>query len=349
MNSLSPPALARQALIVIVLVLVALPSQARRADEVYLLNGDRVTCDIKQLSRGRLRVKTDAMDTVYIDWDLIDRIATTKLMQVEMLDGQRRLGELGGVESRELLVIDDGETLSLPMAEVVNINRIKIDESFLDRLGGSLSAGVNYQQSSDVSASSVSGNVRYREEKFEITSSLSINNTTQAAAEGDRLRADLNGAYRRLLENRWFWTGFGSLERNDELGIDLRTLVGAGIGRFILQSNQRSWSVTAGVTGSVEDRAGQSGKLRGELLMSTDFQLFRFQTPKIDLTTSAKVYPSLSEDDRVRGNFDIKLRQELIVDLFWELSYFYTFDTKPPAAATSRSDTGIVTSLGYTF
>jgi hypothetical protein len=349
MKSLSLATLASQAFLGLALSLTAFPSQAERTDVVYLLNGDRVTCDIKQLSRGRLRVKTDAMETVYIDWDLIDRISTTKLMQVEMLDGRRRLGELDGGESRELLVIDDGETLTLPMTEVVNINRIKIDESFLDRLGGSLSAGVNYQQSSDVSASSVSGNLRYREEKFEVTSSLSINNTTQAAEGGDRLRADLNGAYRRLLENRWFWTGFGSFERNDELGIDLRTLVGAGMGRFILQSNQRSWSVTAGVTGSVEDRAGQSGKLRGELLLSTDFQLFRFQTPKIDLTTSAKVFPSMSEDERVRGNFDIKLRQELIVDLFWELSYFYTFDTKPPAAAASRSDTGIVTSLGYSF
>ena len=348
MNSRSPILSTGRALVCLALCLVAVPSLAASTDEVYLLNGDRVTCDIKQLSRGRLRVKTDAMDTVYIDWDLIDRIATTKIMQVETLDGQRRLGELGGDESRELIVDGNNGSVSLPMGEVVQIERIKIDESILDRLGGSISAGVNYQQSSDVSASSVSGSLRYREEKFEITSGLSINNTTQAAAE-DRLRADLDGAYRRLLQERWFWTGFGSFERNDELGIDLRTLVGAGMGRFILQSNDRSWSVTAGITGSLEDRSGQSGELQGEWVFSTEFQVFRFQTPKIDLTTGADVYPSMSVDDRVRGNFDIKLRQELIVDLFWELTYFYKFDTRPPAAASSRSDTGIVTSLGYSF
>ena len=40
------------------------------SDKVYLKNGDRVSGNIKDLDRGKLRIKTTTMDTVYVATDL---------------------------------------------------------------------------------------------------------------------------------------------------------------------------------------------------------------------------------------------------------------------------------------
>lgn len=56
------------------LVLFSRPLSAHpKTDVVVLANGDRITCEIKTLARGRLTVKTDAFGTVSIKWDHVAR------------------------------------------------------------------------------------------------------------------------------------------------------------------------------------------------------------------------------------------------------------------------------------
>lgn len=98
-------------------------------------------------------------------------------------------------------------------------------------------------------------------------------------ANGDRLTGEIiqlehgnNVSFNmtRFRSNRWFNTYLLGFESNDELGLDLRTSIGAGAGRYLIQTNT--------------------------------------------------------------SELDIKLRWELIKDLFWNLSYY-----------------GVVTSIGYSF
>ena len=42
---------------------------AAKTDVVVFKNGDRLTGEVKSLERGRLRFKTDATDTISIEWD----------------------------------------------------------------------------------------------------------------------------------------------------------------------------------------------------------------------------------------------------------------------------------------
>jgi hypothetical protein len=63
----------------------------------------------------------------------------------------------------------------------------------------------------------------------------------------------------------------------------------------------------------------------------------------------------LSDTGRVRGELDIKLKWEMIEDLFWELSFYDSYDSRPPipmeigAEKPVKNDYGIVTSIGYNF
>jgi putative salt-induced outer membrane protein YdiY len=349
-------------LLALLLTLLAWTSPAlarEKTDIVYLRNGDRVTCEIKKLERGRLEVSTNGMGTVYIEWDDIERVTSTERYIVELENGARFEGTLAATDAQaQLLLRKEAEVevdaegniqeQLLDMQNVVWLDPLKLDAKRIKRWDGSVSAGFDATKANSDTSLSASFDARRRAEDFQLLFNGSVYSRSQDGTD-DSLRANFNGVYRGLLENRWYWAGLGGLERNDELGIDLRSFGGAGYGRFLVQSSRTLWSVTGGLVVVNEQLAGESqGETSLDAFLNTDYEFFTYDTPKTTVTTSLSVFPRLIGDGGVRTNLDLSLRRELIEDLFVELSLYDTYDSKPPEDGTSN-DYGIVTSLGYTF
>ena len=70
-------------------LLFSTASFAQKSDVVFLNNGDKVTAEIKELRRGEMQLLTDAFGTIYVKWDDVDHIESTKRIQIEMLNGRR--------------------------------------------------------------------------------------------------------------------------------------------------------------------------------------------------------------------------------------------------------------------
>ena len=51
----------------------------------------------------------------------------------------------------------------------------------------------------------------------------------------------------------------------------------------------------------------------------------------------------------MRAEFDIELRWEVIEDLFWQLSFYDSYDSDPVIIDAEKNDYGIATSLGWEF
>lgn len=333
------------------------PALAEKTDIVHLRNGDRVTCEIKKMERAQLKVSTDSMGTVYIEWKDVLRVTSNQLFVIEMQDGSRVQGTLAepGSDGQLLLRnsaadVGSGEVADQPvdMASVVWVDPLKVNEVIVKRWDGSVSAGFDSTKANSDTSLSASFEARRRAEESVIGFSGSVYSRSQDGVE-DSLRADLRGVYRGLLEDRWYWAALGSFERNDELGIDLRTLGGAGYGRFLVQTGRTLWSVTGGLAVVNEQLAGdEDAQTSVEALLNMDYEFFTYDTPKTTLTTSLTVFPSLTESGRVRGQLDFALRRELIEDLFVEISVYDSYDSEPPEEG-EENDYGIVTSLGYTF
>jgi putative salt-induced outer membrane protein YdiY len=335
------------------LLACASPALAEKTDIVYLRNGDRVTCEIKNLERGQLKVSTDSMSTVYIEWKDVLRISSKELYIVEMEDGSRLEGSLAETDADGQLLLrnkdtDTGKEQRVAMTAVVWLDPLKLDSVRIRRWDGSVSAGFDKTKANNDTSLSASFDARRRAETFQLNLNGSVYSRSQDGTENS-LRASFGTVYRGLRENRWYWAGLGSLERNDELAIDLRTLAGAGYGRFLVQSGRTLWSATGGLAVVNEQRAGdEDAETNVEAFLDTDYEFFTYDTPKTTLTTSLTVFPSLTESGRVRADLDFALRRELIKDLFVELSVYDSYDSKPPEDGT-ENDYGIVTSLGYTF
>ena len=81
--------------LLLLLLLGAGVAEAQKTDSVWIRNGDRITGEVKSLSRALLKYSTDDLGTIYIEWDKVDRISTTTILEVQLGSGQKFYGPLG--------------------------------------------------------------------------------------------------------------------------------------------------------------------------------------------------------------------------------------------------------------
>ena len=328
------------------------PAQAQTvdtySDKIYLKNGDRVTGTIKELDRGKLRIKTTTMDTIFIHWLDVESIESNTYLRISSTDGSFTSGRIQQSDmTQSMSVLENGNINTIPAADVTAMKPLRVDKRFWNRFEGDVSAGIDYKKASDILLVNVASGLRLREEKYELDFGFNWNET-QRTEDNNSSRADLSGGYTRFLRDRWFWKATAGFERNQELGIDLRTIASGSVGKYLLQTATMRFEVNAGLAASIENRTDNTEKDSVEGLFSSSFDLFKLSIPMTRLSANLSVYPGITESERVRINMDIKLRNEIFRDFFWDLSFYSNYDSHP-ADGFEKEDFGVITSLGATF
>ncbi len=333
-------------------VLVATaPVWAQRTDVVNFKNGDRLTCKVKALDRGRLKVETDHMGTVYVDWKHVASVEAPRTFEVEVENGEVYYGELApGSEPGALTMRKTDRVKDLSIDQVIYVTEIK--RGFFKRLEGSIDFGFNYQKANSDVNYSIGAKAMYRAKMNE--TELAYNSILSNRDDSPRaFRNVLQGTYTHFLKGRWFVMGLAGAEQNDELGLDLRTGIGGGAGRYLYQTNRSRMTFSAGLTTNREQYLTElSPSTSLEALANLSFDFFIYGDLGTDVSTSLTLFPSITEDGRYRTEFSAKYRQEIVTDLFVSFSGWYSYDSKAPVAndATVRqTDYGVVTSLGWEF
>ncbi len=325
-------------------VLLARP----KTDVVVLENGDRVTCEIKKLARGKLTVSTDASGTITLKWSRIVGIETTHLFQIELDSGERHIGQFDLPPELGKIAVAQGEERDMvDVARVVSM--IPIEATFWSRLKGSIDAGYDFTQATTATTWSASADLDYRTPRFETSLSFDSSIKEQEGAENIN-RQNLLAQFNRYFENRWFAAVIGQGEKSATQGLDLRALVGGGVGRRFLQTNRSNIKGVAGAAFSREKFEDEEDyDSNAELVFALTLETFRFDSPELDLSASVVVLPNLLTGGRYRLQANGQARIEILNDLYWSLSVYETFDSDPPSATSRRNDFGITTSLGWSF
>ncbi|HKE43534.1 MAG TPA: DUF481 domain-containing protein [Steroidobacteraceae bacterium] len=321
-----------------------------KTDVVTLDNGDRVTCEILGLEYGQLQCKTSAMGTLNIKWEEIASVESKFVFDVEVLGAVHHYGTIASRadNKKSLIVKSDSGDVELYLAQVTRI--AEIDSTFWKRIHGSMSIGYNFTQSTDVSSATAALSATYRAETFAMSLDISLQQT-DSPDKGTLDRDTMSFAYQWIRPNKNFWVGLASLERNEELGIDGRLTVGAGLGRYLRQTSVSEFQAFAGVGLTQEWVTGDENSQQSvEGIIGAAWHVFRLVGNETSLSTSATLFPSITESGRYRGKFDITLRKEIVSDLNFDITAYYDYDNKPPDdGKTQTSDHGVNTSLSYSF
>ncbi|MDH3806071.1 MAG: DUF481 domain-containing protein, partial [Gammaproteobacteria bacterium] len=300
---------------------------ADKTDILTFINGDHLTGEVKSLERGRLRFNTDATGTISIEWDDVAFLKSDQNIQVETENGVRYLGHLSASTDEKQIIVETGSgPVGLETDRVILMT--PIEERGLDRLDGDISAGYNLAKADNVTSTHLAIDLNHRTEarilSLEFDSLLTDSSTNEPSQD---ISLDLD--WTRLLANRWLAGGFISFDRNDELGLDLRTTIGAGGGRILRQSNNSALSLIGGLQVSREDvGADVSDENFLEAFATLQWDWFQYDTPELDLTTSLQIIPNLTDSGEYRGEFKIEVKWEIIEDLFWSLTINDSYDSK---------------------
>ncbi|RLA01938.1 MAG: hypothetical protein DRQ47_07430, partial [Gammaproteobacteria bacterium] len=132
-----------------------------KSDAIRLMNGDRVMGEIIELDHGKLKVDTESMGMVYIEWNDIIGIDSKYFFQFELSDGARSVGKILNSDEQNISIFSsNGQQESFVTLDIVRI--APIEDTFIDRLTGSMIFGFSYTKASEIAQLNFAFNVAHR-------------------------------------------------------------------------------------------------------------------------------------------------------------------------------------------
>lgn len=332
----------------VTLLITGHTSFGQKTDKIQLINGDIITGEVKQLQYGKLTYKTDDAGTLSVNWDKVVRINSSQVFEVMNTNGLFYFGALAYSDQDGWVNIVVGPAATeLRLLDIVSM--VPIKNRFFKRLTGPISLGLGYTKENDLLQATYNAGLSYRYKK--IYANINIDGQFTLQYDTNRTQRQSYNLYMgRQLRKRWFMGGLGSVEQNSALDLRLRGALGIAAGRTLLLSNRNNLSSHAGFQGTRESYyTDEPSTSNIEFVFEITFRRFLYHTPKSEIITNLTVYPNLTNPGRVRGQYNLSLKQELFKDFFLDISLYANYDNKPSETTSGKLDWGITTSLGYTL
>jgi len=336
--------------IMTIFLLINFTVNAQKDDTLYFLNGDRISGEIKQFKYGYLTYKTYGVSTVKVKIDKISTFYSKKSFDILFKDGRRRFGSFDTSYMAQFVkIVITNDSILTPLIEIVEITPIK--KKFWSNIDGSVDLGFSYTRANTLSQLTLNSNITYTQRKYITNFKFNSINSIQNNKDSSRTKKnDINGNFYRLIKGNWYGIGLASAEQNTELGLDLRLQGGVGLANELVHTNRHNFVASLGFVANKEWSATSNGtRINADGYMSINYKLFRFEDPEIDITTSAIAFPSFTIAGRWRVNYDIQMKFKIITDMFFSISFYTNYDSRPPSDAPSNVDYSLTVSFGYTF
>jgi len=328
-------------------LLLPVVASAQKNDTIRLFNGDKIVGEMKDLKLGLLRVSTDYMSTIYIEWDQIQTVRTNKRWYIRLANGSYFDGTLAPSPMLDhLYIVDNGDSIHVNLINITTLYRL--NKGIWPRTDGALNAGYSFQKSNDLSQLNINGNAIYRMDRGSLSTSFSSITTTQKDVD-DNEKQDFSLNGEQNLFGRWSTGATVGAESNTELDLDLRLRANLSLGNYVLLSVHSSNLIGGGLQWNHE-RSG-SGDLgeNYELFAGDRFRFKTYRFPEAEVTADLAGYYGLTIRDRWRATATVTLRYEIIRDLTIGLEFYEQYDSQPLDGGQELNDYRVATTLGYTF
>jgi Protein of unknown function, DUF481 len=323
-------------------------------DVIVLQNGDRITGEIKGLNAGILTVDLDYADgNLSIQWLKVARVESSQLFLIQTQDGSVYRGTIATIvasagQAVKIDILEGPEEKTIDQFKVVKLE--ETGESRLQQLSVSVQLGSTYSKANNTNQYNLGGDIEYQRERWGGQFNINSNLTSSSGADtATRNQLDL-GAYRLMRTSNYYYAGFGGFLQSSVQGIHLQTSLGAGVGRFLKNTNRVKWTAMVGAVWQSTDYVNAAVPVGRQMvyagIATTDLKLFLFKKTNLDL--SAKVVPAFSDPGRVFYTTNATYYLKFFGDFSWNFSFYGNWDTRPPPHFTG-GDYGYTSGLKWTF
>ncbi len=227
----------------VLLILVTAARATAATDVVTTLSGERIVGEIKKVEKDVLTIETSYSDSDFkIEWDQIASIESDRQFLVETFDGKRLSGTLKVDPAKKATVLVGNDSLLLAdLAAMVPFER-----SFWSRFDAGFDFGYSMTQANSAKQLTLGGTLLYRDKQIVDTALANAFKSSQSNAP-ETQRWDFGNDFRYLLGDRWYANTTQDFMNSDEQGLDLRTTIGGGGGRYLFRSASQHLALGGGL------------------------------------------------------------------------------------------------------
>jgi putative salt-induced outer membrane protein YdiY len=335
-------------------VFLCVCATAALADQVSLKNGDRLTGTIVKSDAKTLLLKTDFAGDVTLQWEAVTSIVSSQTLHLALKDGQTIVGTVTTDDGKFEIATKDTGPVAASKDVIVGIRNDAEQKAYDDQIerlrhphlsdfwSGLLDTGLSLTRGNSESLTyNLSGKAARVTERDKITVYTTaiytdstvdhINSTTAHAIRGG-IRGDLN------VSDKLFVFGFTDFEYDQFQDLDLRNVLGGGLGYHVINTKATTFDVFGGGSydqdffGAVAATATTPAtpaitRKTGEIVLGESFNAK--VNNRTTITEVFSFYPNGSETGTYRFQFDTTAATKLKSWLAWQVTYSDRYLSNP--------------------
>jgi hypothetical protein len=341
-------------------------------DEITLKNGDRISGKILNSDDKTITLKTEFLGEVKVSREAVTAIKTDAPVNVTLKDGQKVTANVETVDGTLRVAPATGAPVTTPIADVgafrddaaqhawereqERLIHPKLDDFWSGFLSmGLASASGNSSTttfSSAANAQRIAGRNKMVVSFVQIyatqSSTLPYGTTANKISGGFRIDRDVNK------KKNFFVYGVNGYDYDQFLDLNLRIVLGGGLGYHAFKSEKGFLDITAGgqwnretydvtpILGPYTTETRNSGELAvGEEAGYNPYK-------RLKLWERFSFYPNMTDTGEFRYNFDTTASVPILKWLEWNIGFSSSYQSNPPNGKVGR-DTILTTGVRATF
>jgi putative salt-induced outer membrane protein YdiY len=332
------------------------------ADQIILKNGDRLTGKIVKKDGDKIIIETESAGIITILWSAVEKIVSEEPLNLKLSDGQFIKGTVATENEKIEVETQDAGKVEVAKENIEIVRSVAEQEKFeaeeerlrnpslLDLWRGSVDVGFSFTSGNSNTralTAGLRGNRQTYKDKISVyanaiqasNSNSSVSVTTAQALYGG-IRYDYD------LSEKTFVFASGDFEYDKPQQLDLRSVIGAGLGYKAIRSDRLTLDLFGGATYNRENFSTGEKRNSAEALIGNE--LTYKLTDNVYLEQRLSVYPSITEGGKYRALFDSSLVTNINDWLGWQVTIGDRFNSNP-ALGSKQNDFLFSTGLRATF
>jgi hypothetical protein len=329
-----------------ILLLLGILEAFCQKDSLIFTNGNYIVGSVKTMNKNVLTVETDYSKSDFtIEWSGIKEIYTKTLFLITVTDGSRYNGQLKSSGTGKVLILAEKipQPIEVGLQDIVILD--DVNKGFWSQIYASADLGLDMTKANDFRQISMRSNIGYIAKRWQLDGTFNTLSSAQQNAE-DIKRSDGGITFKYFLPHDWYPMASLEFLSNTELKIELRTTNKLGIGKYVIHNNKSYWGFSLGANHNAENYSDPEipNRESWEGFLGTELNLFNMGD--LSMLTQLVAYPSFTESNRWRTDFNIDTKYDLPLDFYIKLGYTLNFDNRP-AEGSPQSDYVLHAGFGW--
>ncbi len=332
------------------------------ADQVVLKNGDRLTGTITKSDDKTLLIKTEFAGDVTVQWPAIQEVTSTQPLHVALSNGKTVAGPVTTTDGNFAVATTSSGTVDVAKADVTALRSDAEQADYEKSLHPGLSQGwkgganvgfaytAGNSETENLALAFIADRKTLHDEISLYANSVYSKNNAPGAVPSTTANAIQAGArYSRNLNPRLFAFGGADFQTDALQQLDLRTVLGGGLGFHAIKSDKTTLDFLVGPNYTREDYTTVTNSF---MAMTVGEELSHKFGASTVVTEKAYYFPNLTDSlGEYRTTFNIGSVTKISKWLGWQNAFSDIYVTNPPVQtpALKKNDIILTTGLNFAF